>query len=196
MKMREGINAQGKAMKVLLAGVVFCAGGWSVYAQAPQPVKVEKIQVSQPQQIKQANPSQTSATPQTQQENPNAPQIVFDHEEWDFGEVPEGPKVSHDFWFTNKGKEPLVLYNVRASCGCTTPYWPREPIPPGERAKITVEYNTAGRPGPFTKTVVINSNAATPTKVIRIKGVVVRQQTETSPLREPIVKPQPAQKED
>lgn len=196
--MRAWENAEGKRIVVaLVAGLVFSAGFWGVHAQTPQPVKVEKVQVSQSQPVKEVHPLQTPPSQQTQQEtNPNAPQLVFEYEEWDFGEVPEGPKVSHDFWFTNKGKEPLVLYNVRASCGCTTPYWPREPIPPGEKGKITVEYTTAGRPGPFTKTVTINSNAVTPTKVIRIKGVVVRQQIETSPLREPLIKSQPAQQED
>ncbi len=116
-------------------------------------------------------------------ENPNAPEITFDHEVWDFGEVPEGPKVRHDFYFTNTGKEPLIIQNVRASCGCTTPYWPREPIPPGGRGKITVEYNTQGRPGAFVKTVTIYSNAKTPTKVIRIKGVVVRKEATGTPER-------------
>ncbi len=120
---------------------------------------------------------------QAQQANPNAPEITFEHEVWDFGEVPEGPKVRHDFWFTNTGKEPLIIHQVRTSCGCTSPFWPKEPILPGQKGKITVEYNTKGRPGPFHKAITIYSNAKTPTKVIYIKGVVVRQEQATSPER-------------
>ncbi len=127
---------------------------------------------------------QTQQQQTSQSVNPNAPEFKFEHEVWDFGEIPEGPKVKHDFWFTNVGKEPLIIQNVRASCGCTVPIWPKEPIMPGQKGKITVEYNTKGRPGPFTKAITIFSNAKTPTKVIYIKGVVVRQDQATSPDRQ------------
>src|ERR1700723_2154817 len=81
--------------------------------------------------------------------NPNAPKLLFPEETYNFGEVAEGPQVTHEFKFTNTGKEPLVLSNVRASCGCTTPSWPKEPILPGKDAVILVTYNTQGRPGQF-----------------------------------------------
>lgn len=107
--------------------------------------------------------------------NPNAPKIVFKEETFNFGELPEGPQATHEFKFTNQGKEPLILSNVKASCGCTTPSWPKEPILPGKEGTIVVTYNTQGRPGAFTKTVTITSNASEPNKVITIKGEVIKE---------------------
>lgn len=63
-------------------------------------------------------------------------EISFEEEKYSFGELNEGPKVSHEFTFTNTGTEPLVLSNVKASCGCTTPSWPKDPILPGEEGTI------------------------------------------------------------
>lgn len=107
--------------------------------------------------------AQTPATPQAQQVkkgDPNAP--VFDFkkgETHDFGEIPEGPFAEYVFEFKNKGKEPLIITNASASCGCTTPSWPKEPILPGKKGEITVKYNTQGRVGPFHKDIYISSNA-------------------------------------
>ena len=106
--------------------------------------------------------------------NPNAPKLIFPEESYSFGEVPEGPQVTHEFKFSNPGKEPLVLSNVRASCGCTTPSWPKDPILPGKDASIMVTYNTQGRPGAFNKSITVTSNSDTPNKVIYIKGEVVK----------------------
>lgn len=118
--------------------------------------------------------------------NPNAPVFKFQEESFDFGEIPEGPQVTHEFKFTNIGKEPLVLANVRASCGCTTPSWPKEPVLPGKESAITATYNTQGRVGPFTKAINITSNASEPTKVIVIKGTVLSIEQEKSvPVKAP-----------
>ncbi len=106
--------------------------------------------------------------------NPNAPVVNFKEETYNFGEVSEGPQVTHEFKFTNDGKEPLILSNVKASCGCTTPSWPKDPILPGKEATILVTYNTQGRPGNFNKSITITSNASNSSKVIYIKGEVVK----------------------
>ena len=88
------------------------------------------------------------------------PEITFDENTFDFGVVKEElNSVSHVFSFTNTGNEPLVLSSVKASCGCTTPQWSREPVAPGGKGTILVKYSTAGRPGAFTKTVTVSSNA-------------------------------------
>jgi len=105
-------------------------------------------------------------------QSPTAPDIVFEETNHDFGTVTEGELATHEFNFTNKGKEPLILTNVKASCGCTTPQWPREPILPGQKGVIKAIYNSKGRPGAFTKSITITSNAKTPTKVVYIKGKV------------------------
>ncbi len=118
--------------------------------------------------------AQTAAKPA----NPNAPQFKFKGgDTYDFGTLKEGPVAEHIFEFTNTGKEPLIIQNASASCGCTTPDWPKEPILPGKTGKISVRYNTQGRVSPFTKEVFIQSNAFIPDGKERyelhIKGTVV-----------------------
>lgn len=105
------------------------------------------------------------------------PVITFQKTEHDFGKINEGDgRVSTIFEFKNEGMEPLVLSNVKASCGCTTPTWTRTPLEPGETGTITVTYNPNGRPGRFQKTVTITSNASNPTMKIYIKGEVLPKQ--------------------
>lgn len=107
-----------------------------------------------------------------------SPMFSFEQTEHDFGNLPEGPKAGYSFKFTNVGAEPLVISHVQASCGCTQPTWSKEPVAPGKVGEIFVEYNTQGRPGPFSKAITITSNATEPSKVIFIKGKV-----------EPVVQP-------
>ncbi len=107
------------------------------------------------------------------------PVISFEEKLYNFGQVPEdGGRVSHVFVFTNTGDATLILTNVRASCGCTTPSWPKEPVEPGQQAEITVTYNPAGRPGGFTKTVFITANTEPDVTEIKITGEVLPKATE------------------
>lgn len=115
-------------------------------------------------------------------------QIKFVQEVFDFGELPEGPKANAEFKFTNTGKEPLIISAAKGSCGCTVPVWPKEPILPGKTGVIKVEYNTEKRPGPFTKTVTLTTNAAESTTVLKIRGTVVTEaEEETLPLKQPFM---------
>ncbi|WP_321342820.1 DUF1573 domain-containing protein [uncultured Draconibacterium sp.] len=99
--------------------------------------------------------------------------IVFEEQAHDFGSFKESDGVQKTtFKFTNKGDAPLVLSNVRASCGCTTPKWTREPVAPGESGSIDVSYNPKNRPGSFNKSVTVSSNAENSTVVLRITGKV------------------------
>ena len=105
------------------------------------------------------------------------PVITFEKTEHDFGSIhEEDGRVSVVFEFKNEGMSPLVLSNVRASCGCTTPTWTKEPVEPGQKGSITVTYNPNGRPGNFSKTVTITSNATEATKRVFIKGTVIPKQ--------------------
>ena len=105
------------------------------------------------------------------------PVITFEKTEHDFGKIhEEDGRVSVVFNFKNEGMAPLVLSNVRASCGCTTPTWTKEPVEPGQTGSITVTYNPNGRPGRFQKTVTITSNATEATKRVYIKGEVIPKQ--------------------
>ena len=103
--------------------------------------------------------------------------IVFEEIEHNFGTFKEAAGVqTTTFKFTNKGAVPLILNNVRASCGCTTPKWTREPIAPNAAGEIQVSYNPKNRPGSFNKTITVSSNAENATVVLRIKGTVAQRE--------------------
>lgn len=103
--------------------------------------------------------------------NPNAPEMTFEKEVYDYGKIKYAADGTCEFKFKNTGKEPLIISNARGSCGCTVPVWPKEPIKPGESSVIKVTYDTK-RVGPISKSVTITSNAKTETKVLQIKGTV------------------------
>jgi hypothetical protein len=119
-------------------------------------------------QDKAGNPAESQ---NTQKDNPSAPEISFENEIYDYGTIKQGANGGCEFKFKNTGKDPLVISNARGSCGCTVPTWPKEPIMKGQTGVIKVHYDTH-RVGAFTKTVTINSNAKSDTKVLTIKGTV------------------------
>lgn len=115
----------------------------------------------------------------------SAGDFKFKEETWDFGTIPQGTPVKHQFTFSNTGKTPIVISNVQASCGCTTPTWPKEPILPGKSETIEVQYNAANAGG-FNKSITITSNAATATKMLYIKGTVeAAPKDQTTPEKQP-----------
>ena len=91
----------------------------------------------------------------------NEAEIKFDKTSHDFGIFTESnSKVTCTFTFTNTGNKLLVIHQAIASCGCTVPEYPKEPIKPGESGKIVVTYNGECRfPGHFRKSITIRSNA-------------------------------------
>lgn len=91
---------------------------------------------------------------------------------YDFGKAVEGTKVVYNYRFKNTGKKPLVISAAHASCGCTVPEKPEEPIKPGETGILKVVFNTANRPGPAHKTITVVSNAYPEFPVLLIEGVV------------------------
>ena len=94
--------------------------------------------------------------------------------EHDFGKFKEeAGRQSFDFIATNTGKDPLVIQNVVASCGCTTPDWTRQPIPAGGTGKITAIYDPKDRPGIFNKTLSVYTNSKPEVVVLIIKGEVL-----------------------
>ena len=100
--------------------------------------------------------------------------IKFEKTVHDYGTIEQGSDGSFEFHFTNEGKTPLILNNVRSSCGCTVPSWTREPLQPGAGGSIKVVYNTASI-GAFSKSVTVNSNAKNSDVVLMIKGIVVQK---------------------
>ena len=111
----------------------------------------------------------------------SGPEIEFEKIVHDYGDVPYNGNGECEFRFTNTGDTPLVIQKPKSSCGCTVPSWPDKPILPGESDVIKVNYRTS-RCGSFNKTVTVTSNAIkNPSVVLRIKGRVLDQPTETLP---------------
>lgn len=132
----------------------------SVFVNAQSVTKTEK-------------PVQTQAAPTSLAE------MTFETDVHDFGSIDFAGNGTYEFKFKNTGKEPLIISDAKGSCGCTVPTYPKNiPIKPGASEVIKVTYDTK-RPGNFTKTVTIHSNAKTPEKVITIKGHV-----ESAPVEE------------
>ena len=99
--------------------------------------------------------------------------IAFEKTDHNFGSFKESDGVQTvSFKFTNTGSVPLILSNVRASCGCTTPKWTREPVPPKGSGEIQVSYNPQNRPGAFNKSVTVTSNAENSTVMLSVSGQV------------------------
>ncbi|MGV3762521.1 MAG: DUF1573 domain-containing protein [Parapedobacter sp.] len=93
---------------------------------------------------------------------------------YDFGTVKEGEKVKHEFKFTNTGSSPLIISNVQASCGCTTPEYSKNPIAPGDQGMVKVVFNSAGQVGKQHKMITITSNASSEHTMLHLRGEVVK----------------------
>ena len=96
-------------------------------------------------------------------DNPGAksgePIMTFESEHFDFGNIVEGEVLEHTYSFKNTGGKALLISDVQASCGCTVPVWPREPILPGQVVTITIQFNSANKHEKVNKDVTIFSNA-------------------------------------
>ena len=97
----------------------------------------------------------------------------FSEKIYEFGTIPMGEVVSHNFSFTNKATIPLVIYEATSTCGCTIPDYPKEPIMPGTNGTIKVTYDSKGKIGTQNKEVTIRTNSGV--YKINMKGMVVPQ---------------------
>ena len=97
--------------------------------------------------------------------------IYFEKTKYDYGTIQQGANGDCEFKFINKGKVNLVLNDVKTSCGCTVPDWPRNAFKPGESGIIKVRYNTQTI-GQFGKTITVYSTAANSPVVLQISGTV------------------------
>ena len=101
----------------------------------------------------------------------NAQEFKFEEETINYGKIQKGSNGERVFVFTNIGEEPLIIENIKSSCGCTVPKKPEKPIMPGEKGEIKVSYDTK-RVGNFSKQITISSNAKTARKIVKISGYV------------------------
>ncbi|MBW8684268.1 DUF1573 domain-containing protein [Chitinophaga rhizophila] len=113
----------------------------------------------------------TALWAQTQNGNPVDAKVKFKQETIDFGKTKLNKPVSVDFEFTNTTKEPVLIETARASCGCTTPTWTKEPILPGKKGKITASYS-ANSVGQQNKTVWVRLKGIDQDKELHLTGTV------------------------
>ncbi|MFP5079616.1 DUF1573 domain-containing protein [Pedobacter sp. JCM 36344] len=100
-------------------------------------------------------------------------EILFTNDIYNFGEIKKGEIVTYDFKFKNTGKEPLIIKDALATCGCTVPEIPKEPILPGAEGILKVVFNSAGKPaGPLRKQVTVSSNAVNSPVAIQLLGTI------------------------
>lgn len=98
--------------------------------------------------------------------------VKFTELKHDFGKIKQNLAVTHDFTFENIGNQPVVIETASASCGCTTPTWPKTPVTKNKKDKITAGFNAA-TPGPFDKTITVKIAGFQQPLELRITGEVL-----------------------
>lgn len=166
-----------------LSFLAFASAG--IFAQAKKLMPVQQKTTEKPTSVK-AEPTVQAVKPAPAQ--PAAPTTTaeFKTETHDFGTLQEGDPAVVEFTFKNTGKEPLIVQNVHPSCGCTTPYWSKDPVAPGKSGVIKASYGTKGRVGAFNKSITVTSTAGT--NVLHIKGVVVKAPQDSAPQNTSMIK--------
>ncbi len=134
-----------------------------------------------------ANPTidNPNVAAETEAVNPNAPVLTFAEQQFDFGRIAPDSVVGHTFSFTNTGKSALLIADATASCGCTTPSWTKDPVPPGGRGRLEVRFDSRGKEGIINKSVSVRANTQPATTVLVIKGVILAAPTIPAPTPTP-----------
>lgn len=100
-------------------------------------------------------------------------EIEFEESIFDFGQIKEGEVVEHVYTYTNSGTAPVILSQVSASCGCTTPSYTQKPVLPGKSGEIKVSFASDGQVGKQQKIVTVVSNAENGVTTVQLKGEVL-----------------------
>lgn len=101
------------------------------------------------------------------------PVILFDTLEHDFGTIIEGEKVLCYFDYINDGGSELMIESVEATCGCTSPNWNKEALPPGKGHRLELIFDASGRRGTQRKLVKVRSNAKNQQVTLIVKANVI-----------------------
>lgn len=168
-----------KKLSFLLLAVLFsvsfmaCQGDSKTEAAADAP-NIEIAAEKGPADATPAVPAETTRPEWQEQADALAKTTVeFANKEFNYGTVNSGEVVTHQFTFKNTGDQPLTLTRVKASCGCTTPSYSKEPIAPGENGYIDVKFDSSGKSGRQNKSVTVTGNFADNiTQTLRISGEV------------------------
>ncbi|WP_075340669.1 DUF1573 domain-containing protein [Tenacibaculum agarivorans] len=109
--------------------------------------------------------------------NVNAQEFKFEKDVINYGKITQGSEGKRVFEFTNVGDAPLIIKDIKSTCGCTVPSKPEKPIMPGEKGQIEVSYDTK-RLGGFSKAITVYSNAKEERKMLKIKGYITKEGAE------------------
>ncbi|MFC6996691.1 DUF1573 domain-containing protein [Rufibacter roseus] len=165
--------------KQFVIGLLVAGGLWSSGCEKKESTAEEVTATEQNASAGNAVPANDPATNPnvTSQEavNTNAakPAMTFKKTEHDFGTINQDKRVQHTFSFTNTGQAPLVIQDATATCGCTVPEWPKEPVMPGETGTIKVEFDPAGKLGQQSKQITIRANTEPAENYLTIKTNIV-----------------------
>lgn len=119
-----------------------------------------------------ADTTKTAAAGATVTADENAPVMSFESETYNFGKIAPGEKVHYSYKFKNTGKSPLIIANATATCGCTIPEPPKEPIKPGENGEIKVIFDSTGKSGMQDKVITVTSNANPAVASLHLTGEI------------------------
>ena len=148
--------------KLIFSTILFSSFAFSALAQNPMSFTSKPVQA---EQMVEQVPMKLGKMTFNEQNNT-----------YDYGVLPEGPKATHIFHFVNTGDASITITNAQASCGCTSPEYPKETILPGKKGTISVTYSTEGHPGNFEKSVHLTftsgEGSTAQTHDLTIKGVV------------------------
>jgi Protein of unknown function (DUF1573) len=98
--------------------------------------------------------------------------VKFDKLVYDFGKIKQGVPVSYNFTFKNISKAPVTIETATASCGCTTPTWPQQPVMAGKTNVVKAGFNAAAA-GTFDKTITVKIQGVELPVELKIKGEVL-----------------------
>ncbi|WP_303309607.1 DUF1573 domain-containing protein [Hymenobacter sp. BT730] len=154
----------------LLSGVLLMG---SCNQDKPAEVGVEGMNAAANEAAANPTVDNPNVASDTEAPNPNAPVMTFAENEFDFGDIKPGAIVKHTFTFTNTGKSPLLIENAIASCGCTTPNWTKDPIAPGGKGTIDVQFNSQGKSGIQNKEISVQGNTQPSVTKISIRANIL-----------------------
>ncbi|KEO72852.1 DUF1573 domain-containing protein [Anditalea andensis] len=178
-----------KFSALILAGSIFVAG-CDADASKGNDEKDERIQALE-QRLALMEQNQMTVPANTQSVQAADPSSLgafqFNEIEHDFGTIEEGKVVEHTFKFINEGQAPLIMSNVAASCGCTTPDYTKTPVKPGEEGFVKVVFDSKSKSGVQSPTVSITANTQPSVTRLRLKGTVNSKNTaSTAPAMGPV----------
>ena len=130
---------------------------------------IVSAQNSSPKNKTAATQNQPAAA--AEQPKPAKPHLQLAKNSIDFGTIPIGQKKVVEVTFTNTGSKPLIITDTYTNCGCTGIEFPQQPFMPGKSGTLKISYD-ADEEGFFSKTITIYSNADNKKEIIKIQGIV------------------------